>query len=124
MTATKAAVLIVEDDPASLDVIVRLLRKNDFEPDVAASAGEALLKLEADELPAAVILDLRLPDANGGIVLRNIRRHQLPIRVAVVTGVSDPSIFTDLMKFPPDAVFKKPVDHRELLRWLTGTVRE
>ena len=87
---------------------------------MASSAGEALLKLEKDELPAAVILDLRLPDANGSVVLRNIRRHQLPIRVAVVTGVSDPSIFTDLMKFPPDALFKKPIEHRELLRWLTG----
>src|SRR5690242_372246 len=98
LTATKATVLIVEDDPSNLEVIVRLLKKHDFAPEVANSAGEALLKLEGEQLPAAVILDLRLPDASGSVVLRNIRRHQLPIRVAVVTGVSDPSVFTDLMK--------------------------
>ena len=120
MTATKADVLIVEDDPSSLDVIVRLLKKHDYDTSVALSVGEALLKLEEDELPAAIILDLRLPDANGGVVLRNIRRRQLPIRVAVVTGVSDPTVFSDLVTFPPDAVFKKPVDQRELMQWLTG----
>ncbi len=120
MTATKAEVLIVEDDPSSLEVIVRLLKRHDFETEVAVSAGEALLKLEEDELPGAIILDLRLPDASGAVVLRNIRRRQLPIRVAVVTGVADVTVFSDLLKFPADAVFKKPVNQRELIQWLTG----
>jgi len=120
MTATKSEVLIVEDDPSSLDIIVRLLKKHDIETSVALSVGEALIKLEEDELPGAIILDLRLPDANGIVVLRNIRRRQLPIRVAVVTGVPDVSVFSDLLKFPADAIFKKPVAQRELIRWLTG----
>jgi DNA-binding response OmpR family regulator len=124
LTAIKSAVLIVEDDPSHLEVIVRLLGRHDFEPEAAVTVGQALLRLEDEELPAAIILDLRLPDASGSVVLRNIRRRKLPIRVAVVTGVSDLDAITDLASFPPDAVFKKPVNQRELLDWLMGGERE
>ena len=124
MTATKTAVLVVEDDPSNLEVIVRLLTRHGFEPEAAVTVGQALLRLEDEELPAAMILDLRLPDANGLVVLRNIRRRKLPIRVAVVTGVPNLDEFSDLAKYPPDAIFKKPLNQKELLRWLAVDEQE
>ena len=120
MTATKTSVLIVEDDPSSLEVLVRLLSKYDFQVEAAVTVAQTLLRLESDELPSVIILDLRLPDADGSVILRNIRRRKLPIRIAVVTGVPDVTVFSDLLKFPADAVFKKPIDQRELIQWLTG----
>ncbi len=94
------------------------MTRHGFEPEAAVNVGQALLRLEDDELPGVMILDLRLPDANGLVVLRNIRRRKLPIRVAVVTGVPNLDEFSDLTNYPPDAIFKKPVDQKELLRWL------
>jgi CheY-like chemotaxis protein len=118
VTATKAKALVVEDDPSSLDMLRRLLLKLDFEVETAASAGEALIKIEQDEPPTTIILDLRLPDASGGVVLRRIRRSNLPIKVAIITGVSDPGAFADLLNFPADAIFKKPLNHAALSQWL------
>ena len=80
--------------------------------------GAALIRLELGLLPGAVILDLRLPDASGGLVLRRIHRDGLPIRVAVVTALADPQSHPDVGQFPPDAIFRKPVDFNQLLDWL------
>ena len=112
--------LIVEDDPSTSEFMARALDMKGFESEVAPSAGQALIRLE-EEWPAAVILDLRLPDADGSVVLRRLRRDPRPTRVAVVTGVPDLSKYLPLMKFPPDILLPKPVDLPKLLRWLERT---
>jgi DNA-binding response OmpR family regulator len=94
------------------------LRKQGFDAECARTVGEALVKLERGLTPAAVIVDMRLPDASGGLLLRRIRRDQLPTRVAVVTGLPDPMSHPDLVRFPPDRVFTKPLDFAALIEWL------
>jgi DNA-binding response OmpR family regulator len=116
--ATAVRALIVEDDPDSSDAIVAALNARGFDTDCARTVGEALVKLERGLVPAAIIVDLRLPDASGGLLLRRIHRERLPTRVAVVTGVPDPMSHPDLIRFPPDRVFAKPLDLMELLDWL------
>ena len=120
--ATAVRTLIVEDDPDTSEALAGALQVEGFDTDVAASVGQALIKLEAGLLPAAVIVDLRLPDASGGLLLRRIRRGGLPIKVAVVTGVADPSTHFDVTRFPPDAIFKKPLDFHALVEWLRSAV--
>lgn len=115
--------LIVEDDPSSSDVIARAIRRVHIEPVVAMSVGQALVHVE-EEWPPAVILDLRLPDADGTVLLRRLKRDTRKTRVAVVTGVADLSRYVDLMHFPPDLLLKKPVDIPKLLNWLRQTRAE
>ena len=115
--------LIVEDDFSSADVLAAALDRRGFEHETAYSVGAALLRLEED-WPQAVILDLRLPDADGTVLLRRIRRENRPTRVAVVTGVSDLSHHVGLMQFPPDLLLRKPVDLTKLVRWLERTREE
>jgi ActR/RegA family two-component response regulator len=115
--------LIVEDDPSSSDVIARAIRRVHIEPVVAMTVGQALVHVEA-EWPPAVILDLRLPDADGTVLLRRLKRDARKTRIAVVTGVADLSRYVDLMHFPPDLMLKKPVDLPKLLNWLRQTRAE
>ena len=116
--ATAVRTLIVEDDPDSSEMLAEALSVGGFDVDVAATVGQALIKFEQGLLPAAVIVDLRLPDASGGLLLRRIRRDNLPIRIAVVTGLADPSSHYDATRFPPDRVFTKPLDVAQLVAWL------
>ena len=109
--------LIVEDDPSSSEVISRAIRRVHIEPVVAMTVGEALLHVE-EQWPPAVVLDLRLPDADGTVLLRRLKRDSRKTRVAVVTGVPDLSRYVDLMHFPPDLLLKKPVDLPKLMNWL------
>lgn len=118
MAATQTNTLIVEDDASTREFLVRALAKNGIGTVQAASVGEALVALEREPLPTSIVLDLMLPDANGVVILRRIRRNEIPIRVAVMTGMADPNGFFDAMKLAPDRVFKKPLKLTELIEWL------
>jgi two-component system response regulator RegA len=116
--ATAIRTLIVEDDPDSSQMLARALNLEGFETDTAATVGQALIKLEKGLQPDAVIVDLRLPDASGGLLLRRIRRYNLPVKIAVVSGMDDPASHLDVARFPPDRIFKKPLDLAQLVEWL------
>ena len=110
--------LIVEDDLSTRDLLARALDKAGFVTDVASTVGEALMRLDDPErLPTCVLLDLGLPDAAGTILLRRIRRDDLPIKVCLITGRPEHEL-GDLAKLRPDTFLQKPVDLRKLLKWL------
>lgn len=117
--ATAVRLLLVEDDPDSRDAIARALRKQGFHVDVTGSAGAALVRLEVAPKPAAAVIDLRLPDGNGSIVLWRIRReYGRTVPVAVVTGAPDPLSRPELVREQPDVIFPKPLNVKGLVAWL------
>jgi DNA-binding response OmpR family regulator len=76
-----AKVLIVEDDHTIRVGVVRALRDRGH---VVSSAGTAMdgLKLAVGEKPDVVLLDLGLPDTDGGEMLRMLRAvSQVPVIV-------------------------------------------
>ena len=118
VAVTALKTLLLEDDPDAADAITRALEREGFLVEHVASVGAALVKLEMGMKPAAALIDLRLPDASGGLVLWKLRRWSRDTPVAVVTGVPDPLNHADLLKEPPDKVFTKPVDLAALVEWL------
>ena len=117
--ATAVRLLLVEDDRDSRDVIARALRKQGFHVDAAESAGAALVRLEVAPKPAAALIDLRLPDGNGDIILWRIRReYGRTVPVAVVTAVADPLSRPELVREQPDVIFPKPLNIKALVAWL------
>lgn len=114
--ASKCRVLVVEDDRASRSALTALLRLIGFEPLAAATVEEGIQLLEMK--PLCVILDLMLPDGNGASVLRYVREHRLPIRVAITTGAMDWKAMIAQSPEPPDAMFPKPLDFDLLTNWL------
>jgi CheY-like chemotaxis protein len=107
---TKCRTLIVEDDPASRDMLSRLLSLTGHDTmipsDASAAIAEVIAKRPAKR-PDCVVLDLMLPDVSGVEVLRVIRGHRLPIKVAVYTAAADPQRFPGLAELKPDAIFEK-----------------
>ena len=80
-------VLVVEDDPANLDMLSRLLKKEGFEV-MAAENGSAALEQLALHIPSLILLDLMMPVMDGFEFLSVIAREpQLAgIPVVVVTA--------------------------------------
>ena len=107
---------MVEDDPSSRRALLLLLKLKGFQAIPASSLSEAMRQL--DNHPATVLLDLMLPDGNGASVLQYIRTHHLPIRVAVTSGASNWRSMLGDETIQPDAVFCKPLNLNDLLRWL------
>lgn len=118
MSSTKPLALIVEDDPSTREFMVLALKKHQIACAEASSVGEALLRLDQEPKPDTVILDLMLPDAKGTVLLKRVRRDNLPLRIAVVTGAPDLAQFSELLRTPPDAIFRKPLSLAALIAWL------
>jgi HAMP domain-containing protein/CheY-like chemotaxis protein/signal transduction histidine kinase len=79
--------LIVEDDPHFAEILLDLARERGFKGLVTHRADKALV-LAREYLPAAITLDLRLPDADGWTVLDRLKhdpatRH-VPVHVMSV----------------------------------------
>jgi len=120
LASSPADTLIVEDDDACRSLLDKFLRVRGHVTGCAASLAEARPMLSED--CKRVILDLALPDGNGTELLRQIRESNLPIKVAVTTGLHDSVLMAEVSQLQPDAFFTKPVDLKELICWVKSVV--
>ncbi len=77
--------LIVEDDPGTLELLRTLLAHPRVEI-LCAADGEAALELAWRTKPAAVLLDLSLPKRNGFEVFLELRRASFGPKIVLFTG--------------------------------------
>ena len=80
--ARRGDVLVVEDEPAIGEVVVRYLQRAGYRPRLA-SDGQAALAAVAADPPDLMILDLMLPRVDGLEVMRRVRESQHR-RVAII----------------------------------------
>jgi two-component system, NtrC family, response regulator AtoC len=78
-------ILVVDDDQAIRWSLSEALRSWSFEPIEAGTVAEALKQFK-EELPAAVLLDIDLPDGSGLDVLRQIKEERPESIVIMITG--------------------------------------
>jgi two-component system, OmpR family, KDP operon response regulator KdpE len=69
-----ARLLLVEDDAATRDAVTRNLEAHGFSVTATGDASEALRHWDA-ERPDLILLDLGLPDLDGSVVVRRVRRE-------------------------------------------------
>jgi DNA-binding response OmpR family regulator len=82
-------VLVVEDDPDLLALMDMILSDAGYRVRTAAEGGAAL-ELIAQEMPALILLDMRMPGMNGWEFARAFRaRHRRAIPIVVVTAAED-----------------------------------
>ena len=81
-------ILIVDDDPNILKAIQRLFRKDPFECHLFSSPKTALKKAREIE-PAVVVSDQKMPEMEGTLFLKEMKRL-LPLTVRVLmSGYTD-----------------------------------
>lgn len=114
--SVSSRILIVEDDRASRMAMEALLRLSGFAVLPASSVAEGMGLLAQN--PNCIILDLMLPDGNGAEILAHVRNNQLPMRIVVTTGAIEWQKMLNASPTPPDLILQKPVDFKEILRWL------
>ncbi len=82
LLSEKGLVLIVEDNVATLDLLVQHLSGNDFET-ITARSGPMALKRARHVHPDLVLLDVMLPEMDGFEICRQLksdpRTHDIPV---------------------------------------------
>lgn len=88
--------------------------KRGWEVTTASTAAEGLALL--DPPPDFLILDLRLPDQGGEVILHRVRDAGLKTRVAVTTASDDAEQLSVVKALHPVAIFEKPVSVADVWR--------
>ena len=117
-------ILLVEDNPDDVKLTARALKSQNIKNEVIV-ANDGVQALSAlfgadgssgpKELPAVVLLDLKLPKLNGLEVLRRIRAddrtHLLP--VVILTSSDEDRDLIDGYSLGANSYVRKPVDFVE-----------
>ena len=114
-------VVVVEDDPAILDLLADELRENGFQPLVLRRGG-AVVKTVKDEKPGAVILDLALPDRDGTHILRDLKDDWDAKKTPVIVISAYTGRLDHKGRENAEAVFPKPFDLHELMNAVRAAV--
>jgi len=78
-------ILVVDDEQMIRWTLSEALRGWGYEPVAVATVADALTSFDSEQ-PAAVLLDINLPDGSGLDVLREIRTHQPDAVVIMITA--------------------------------------
>jgi CheY-like chemotaxis protein len=107
-----ASILIVDDEPDSLEALQRLLSHDGFEVTSASSGNEAIALVQ-ERRPDLIICDLMMPQMTGFDLCLHLhqRTETRGIPIIMLSGffVGDP--LADVY----DRTLLKPVDHDELV---------
>lgn len=123
-----ATLLIIDDDDATTYSIRRLFELEGYAVRTARDGFEGMQRVAACA-PDAILLDIRMPIANGLVFLRTLRAHPryAHIPVAVITGdyFLEPAMCEELATLRA-AVYFKPLWFKgliEIVEQLLGPAR-
>src|SRR5215471_8552410 len=106
-------VLIVDDEPAIRWVLAEALLGWHYET-VEAETGAATLAALVTERPAAVLLDINLPDSSGLDLLSEIKRRNPQIAVIMITAEKLYESAVAALRSDADDFVGKPINLEEL----------
>jgi CheY-like chemotaxis protein len=123
MTDYTHPILIVEDNPIDLDLAKRAFQRCDIlNPIQTARDGmETLSYIErwqgGEELPAVILLDLKLPKLNGLEVLRKIKKEKIcnNVPVIILTSSSDHGDISRAYEYGANSYLIKPIGYDQFL---------
>ncbi len=114
---SRKRILVVDDDPNIVDLMVDVLSRDDrYEVKTAETGYDAGMTSESFK-PDLIILDYMLPDINGNVVCRAIRNNAelAHTRVIIVSGVVNQNEIDALLEAGADEFVKKPFNIEKLM---------
>ena len=115
-------ILIVEDNKNLARAIRRGLMEHGYVADVCHSSQEAE-ELASSEAYDLVILDVMLPDGDGVVVCRNLRRRKVSTYVLLLTALSATSEKISGLEAGADDYLTKPFEFEELMARVRALLR-
>lgn len=110
-----ARILLIEDDSASMELMLYLLKSFGYRP-VIAFNGEDGFRLAQSTAPQLILCDVNLPGISGAAFVRELKR--LPelkhVPVVAVTAMAMDGDREGLIRLGFDGYLSKPIDPEQL----------
>ncbi len=121
---TPPLILIVDDNPANVEILQMRLAANNYDI-ITAADGEAGLALARDKQPDLILLDIMMPKMDGLEVCRRLKGDSsltfMPI--IMVTAKADSNDIVAGLEAGGDEYLTKPVDHAALVARVKSMLR-
>jgi CheY-like chemotaxis protein len=121
----KGPILIVDDNPANLELLLVILARDGYELHTATDAAEALTLLDTIT-PCLILLDLQLPGMDGLELTRRLKAKETTatIPIVAVTAFAMKGDEEKARQAGCDAYLTKPIDKRILRDVVAGYFRD
>jgi excisionase family DNA binding protein len=121
----KKKVLIVDDDPEIIELLVDVLSRDGRFEVKAASSGYDAGMLTQQLHPDLILLDYMLPDVNGNIVCQTIRKNPEfeNVKIIIISGVIKQDEIEQLLKSGAEEFMRKPFDITELINKMAAVLQ-
>ena len=119
----RPTVLIVDDDSDMVEVLATRLQRQGFAT-LSDLTGRHAVEMARQMQPAVVLLDLRLPDADGLTICRALSDDPVTadIPVIVVSGMERPDVVRAARAAGSRFYLRKPYDPNALLLLIEHTI--
>ena len=108
-------VLVVDDDPAMLKCVQRLLQQHAYEP-ILFSSAQAFKSHTDIENAVCIILDIDLNDGSGIELRHRLKVDGVTVPIIYITGNEDPAVREAALNSGCVAFLTKPFSTQELIK--------
>lgn len=116
----KGNILIIDDNNDLLEYLKDFFMIYNYEVILAETGNQGIEKFR-EYRPDIVISDMRLPDKNGNIVVKEIKRIDKDVPIIIITGYSDKQLILSAMQNGALDLLKKPFKPKDL-RYLINKI--
>ena len=115
MVSVKKKILLVEDNPATIDVVQKELEFLGYDT-LTADDGDKAVEMAAAHLPDLIIMDISLPKMDGleatALIRKNPKTQSIPVLAATARAL--PGDREKCLQGGCNDYIAKPFTHREL----------
>jgi DNA-binding response OmpR family regulator len=109
----KKKLLVVDDNEDILEILKTFLQMERYMV-LTSTSAEGGLEILNNSPVSAVIADVILPEMNGVVFMRNIKKYYPKMPVIMITGYSGKFTTSEIISAGADGYFLKPFKNREL----------
>jgi putative two-component system response regulator len=119
---TSNRILVVDDEESIRKMVVRVLSRQGFHCDTAASAEEAMGKLASDRF-AMVLTDMNMPGGSGLDLIDRIQSTYPDVATVMLTGIDETKLADRALAMGAYGYLIKPTKANELLINVSNALR-
>lgn len=108
------AILVVDDDASTREMVRSILQREGFDVDDAASGDAALACIEEKDY-AGIVLDVMMSNGNGHDVLRSLAATRPDVKCVVVISAASVKNIEEVAEANVVAKLRKPFNIAELV---------
>lgn len=119
VSSAPGTVLVIDDDAAFCNMLARGLRRLGYRACTATDSRQAL-RLAQRERPRSAVLDLRLGEETGMLLIQPLLAAEPNMRIVVLTGYASLATAVQAVKLGAADYLAKPVDTGSVAKALAG----